>query len=426
MEFKISRLPLRAVVRIKTRGRFLFTRRTAWVLMLSIALQAISLGQSDGKTLFKQNCAACHTATSQKLVGPGLQGINEKRKEDWLLKWIKDSQAFIKSGDPEAKAVFEKYDKQVMNPFNLNDDEIRSILAYIKTPETGAPAVAKTDQAVPAAKSAEGANIHYGWYIAGAVFVALILILFIFIRSIDRLLKERGFDGIRLRVVKIDLARILAKNKKVVALACVALVGLGVKSCWDSLAGIGIAQGYQPAQPINYSHRIHAGENKIACQYCHGGAYKGKTAGIPSANVCMNCHKYIKEGKITGKEEIAKIYQALDYDAEEGKYGDKQNPIKWIRIHNLPDLSYFNHSQHVVVGKVACQQCHGQIQEMDTVKQFAPLTMGWCVDCHRNSEVKMAGNGYYKDLHDALAAKYKGQAITVDKIGGLDCAKCHY
>lgn len=399
---------------------------TASLLCFFMTVSMGSVAQPDGKTLFKQNCAACHAVTSQKLVGPGLQGINERRKEDWLLKWIRDSQAFIKSGDAEAKAVYEKYDKQVMNPINLSDDEIRAVLAYIKTPDTGAPAVAKTDVPAVAKTESKGAGIHYGWYIAGGVFAALVIILGIYLWNLDRILKEQGYDGVRIRFRTIDIGELLMKNKKWVALGCVALVGIGMKSCWDSLAGIGVSQGYQPAQPINYSHRIHAGDNKIACQYCHSGAYKGKTAGIPSANVCMNCHKYIKEGKVTGKEEIAKIYQALGYDPEEGKYSKESNPIKWIRIHNLPDLSYFNHSQHVVVGKVACQQCHGQVQEMDTVKQFAPLTMGWCVDCHRKSEVKMAGNGYYKDLHDALAKKYKDQPITVDKIGGLDCAKCHY
>ena len=142
----------------------------------------------------------------------------------------------------------------------------------------------------------------------------------------------------------------------------------------------------------------------------------------------MNCHTYISEGPITGTTEISKIYDAIGFDPDTRTYieGYKQKPIKWVRIHNLPDLSYFNHSQHVVAGKVECQTCHGPIEEMDVVYQHAELTMGWCIDCHRTTEVAMEGNEYYTELHTQLKEKYKGEKITVDKIGGIERAKCHY
>ena len=185
---------------------------------------------------------------------------------------------------------------------------------------------------------------------------------------------------------------------------------------------------YQPEQPIAFSHKVHAGENGVDCNYCHSSARNSKHSGIPAANVCMNCHTYINEGAITGTTEISKIYDAIGFDPDTRTYieGYEQKPIKWVRIHNLPDLSYFNHSQHVVAGKVECQTCHGPIEEMDVVYQHAELTMGWCIDCHRTTEVSMEGNEYYTELHAQLKEKYKGEKITVDKIGGIECAKCHY
>jgi hypothetical protein len=141
----------------------------------------------------------------------------------------------------------------------------------------------------------------------------------------------------------------------------------------------------------------------------------------------MNCHKYIQEGPVHGKEEISKIYAALDYDPNTGNYGPNPKPIQWVQVHNLPDLAYFNHSQHVTVGKIACQTCHGPVEEMDVLYQFSKLTMGWCIDCHRTTEVKMDGNAYYADYQTWLKEKHGPDVkLTVDKIGGLECSRCHY
>jgi len=199
---------------------------------------------------------------------------------------------------------------------------------------------------------------------------------------------------------------------------------IGLVQGWYALKGLGVTQGYEPDQPIKFSHKIHAGDNGIQCLYCHSGAEKSRHANIPSANVCMNCHKYISKGPVTGDVEIKKIYAAVDWDGS--KMGPNQKPIQWVRVHNLPDLAYFNHAQHVNVGKIDCAKCHGDVQKMDVLAQDQPLTMGWCIECHRTTEVQMKDNGYYTGLHEELTKKYGTDKITVDKIGGLDCQRCHY
>ena len=193
---------------------------------------------------------------------------------------------------------------------------------------------------------------------------------------------------------------------------------------------VGVQQGYAPTQPINFSHKIHAGQYEMDCKYCHSTVEKSKSASIPSLNTCMNCHKYVKAAeKYNGKTspEIQKIYNAIGYDGDNMEYieGYEQKPIEWVRIHNLPDLSYFNHSQHVVVGKVECQTCHGPIEEMEKVYQFSTLQMGWCIDCHRERGIDSENNDYYEEAHKNMLTEGKDY-ITVAENGGLECSKCHY
>lgn len=166
---------------------------------------------------------------------------------------------------------------------------------------------------------------------------------------------------------------------------------------------VGVNQGYEPDQPIAFSHKVHAGDNQVACLYCHVGADKGRHAGIPSANICMNCHGQIK----TDSPEIKKIKIALE----------QKKPIEWLKVHRLPDFAYFNHSQHVTAG-VNCQECHGEVQSMTRMRQEKPLTMGWCIDCHRAKGI-VSPSGH-PDI------KTKNPKEIMKAVGGLDCAKCHY
>ena len=201
---------------------------------------------------------------------------------------------------------------------------------------------------------------------------------------------------------------------------------------------VGVDQGYMPVQPIHYSHRIHAGDNEIDCKYCHSSARVSKQSGIPSLNVCMNCHKTIStvadetlaEGKseygVDYNKEIQKLYKAVGWDEANQQYTGETEPVKWVRIHNLPDFAYFNHSQHVTVGGIECQKCHGPVEEMEIMYQDAPLTMGWCINCHRETNVKVEGNAYYEKIHEELSKKYGVDKLTAAQMGGLECGKCHY
>jgi len=208
------------------------------------------------------------------------------------------------------------------------------------------------------------------------------------------------------------------------------VVVLGAWGYGYGMNEVGVQQGYSPDQPINYSHELHAGKLKIDCQYCHSTASYSKHASIPSTNTCMNCHKGVQlrekyDGDVS--PEIQKIYDAIGFDAETGQYIEDydQKPIKWVRIHNLPDLAYFNHSQHVAVGGVECQTCHGPIEEMEKVYQFSSLQMGWCINCHRERGIDVENNDYYEDLHADMKAQGK-HWMSVAENGGLECSKCHY
>jgi mono/diheme cytochrome c family protein/cbb3-type cytochrome oxidase subunit 3 len=393
---------------------------------------AFALAQGNGEKLFKQNCSSCHQVSTKKLVGPGLLDITKRRSENWLISFIKDSQKLIKSGDADAVKVFKENNELMMPPQNLSEEDIKSILTYIesggisqKESNAKSPIVEPTEDSQSATVVGSG---FMTWMLGLIALILLAVVYFLYRvkKSIDFSKGKSSHSGAGISAIADDLAEFAKNNKKFVVLI-ILIAGLGLlKAGWDALSSIGISKGYAPAQPIAFSHKIHAGENQISCVYCHSSATKGKTAGIPSANICMNCHKYIQEGTTTGTEEISKIYAALDYDPLTQSYGENPQAIRWIRIHNLPDLAYFNHAQHVVAGKQKCQTCHGKVEEMSVVEQHSSLTMGWCVDCHKNTEVSMEGNAYYNKIHEEYKEKYKGQKITVDKIGGLDCAKCHY
>ncbi len=372
------------------------------------ALGIDSLQVVKGKNIFNANCAACHKL-DKKVIGPALANISDKRSADWLKAWIKDNNALRASGDADAIAIYEEYNKMPMTAFpQLSDEDIDALLAYtshadILTAKSSTAAGTVDDGLAKTPKST-------AWMSYVVLFVFLLIALWVYFVSKNEFLKL---------VMTIAL-----------------LLGAGYYG-YLGMMSIGIDQGYKPIQPIAFSHKIHAGDNKIDCQYCHSSAKNSKTSGIPSANVCMNCHKSISEytGPVTDEKskafydgEIQKIYDAIGWDKEKLAYIEnyEQKPIQWVRIHNLPDFAYYNHSQHVTVAGLKCQTCHGPVEEMEEVEQFAPLTMGWCLECHKKTELKVESNGYYAKIHEQLSKKYGVEKVTVAQMGGRECGKCHY
>ncbi|ALR31985.1 MULTISPECIES: c-type cytochrome [Chryseobacterium] len=445
-------------------------RQTLIAIGLLLSTSASIYGQDgdpkNGEKLFKANCTACH-ALDKQVVGPPLKGVVERVKteggvdKDWLHKWIKDNKALRASGDKYANEIFEKYNKTEMQVFpNLTDKDIDDILAYTTNPP--APEPAKTDDAK--ATSAGSAAAPASTTTTNVVIISLIAIagllvwILMKLRQLVKLGQSEDLAGLNESRVR-SFSEIYQKYHYVGKGLIAILALLATYGIWNWIMWIGVYKGYKPEQPIYFSHKIHAGEQKIDCQLCHSSAKYGKVSEIPSMNVCMNCHRTISEYNAEhymepGKDkafydgEIQKIYAATGWDPEKQQYTGKTQPVEWTRIHNMPDFVYFNHSQHVVAGEqaiinsfnkknpnnkidVVCKACHGKIDTMNVVQMANDFTMGWCIECHRTTEVDM-NNGYnkeyFKNLHDKLKKQYPkdGGKITVDAIGGLECGKCHY
>jgi len=418
----------------------LLLKSFTFLLLFSLSFSAIAQDaidvarQKEGRKLYNNLCASCHKL-DRKLIGPALAGVTERRENDWLKAWIKNNAALRASGDRDAIAIFNEYNGSVMSAFpQLSDTQIDDILYYT---EVGDP---KPVLAPGAVASTGGQNEAPGWliYILAAIIVSSFLIIAALLKTISELKgapKTPGPLG--------SLKEVWAGIQQNTFLHVVGVIFLLLTSAYlgfGTLFSVGVDQGYQPVQPIAFSHKIHAGENKVDCQYCHSSAKHSKHSGIPSVNVCMNCHKNIAEvaegteveynGVILRKneldKEIQKIYDAAGWDAENLEYTGETKPIKWIRIHNLPDHVNFVHAQHVTVAGVDCKQCHGPVEEMDEMYQYSPLTMGWCIDCHRETNVDLKGNPYYEKIHKQLAEKYGTKEVTIAQLGGLECGKCHH
>lgn len=392
----------------------------------------------DGKKLFMDNCASCH-AVHKKVTGPALVGVEGRwASKKTLYQWIRNSASVLATGDKYANDLFNEYNKVQMTAFpNLTDKEIDAMLAYINS--VPAPVV---ENGKPAG-STEAASDNSMLYGIITLILAIVALLLLQINSNLKKLSDEK-DGLR-AAEPVPFYR----NKAYLALGAIVFFIIGGFFVVKGAIGLGRSKDYQPVQPIYYSHKVHAGVNQVNCLYCHGGAEKGKHANIPSLNVCMNCHMAINEytgkeklydesgAEINGTAEIQKIYAATGYDVKSGTYDlTKQKPVQWVKIHNLPDHVYFNHSQHVVAGKVQCQTCHGPVENMHEVYQFSELSMGWCVNCHRESKVQFndeKGNGnqfysmyekYHNDIKNHKMDSLKG--VTVEMIGGTECQKCHY
>ncbi len=388
-----------------------------------------------GKALFNANCAACHKLDA-KATGPALRGVIARHAKPWFYKWIHNSADLIKSGDPDAVKLFAENNKVPMSAFpQLSEADIDNILAYTSEPKETAKAPVAGEKVPGTENKSDGVsnNIILG---ALSLVMAILIVMLFLVNNVLRKVAAANGISVAPKEPTIPIWKAFAKNQFLVLVTSIFLLLSSGFFVYGYLMQIGVDQDYQPVQPIHYSHRIHAGSNGINCNYCHSSARVSKHSGIPSLNVCMNCHKNIAEvsdttatpeySKAFYDNEIQKLYTAVGWDKTNQKYTGITQPVKWVRIHNLQSFVYFNHSQHVTVGGIACQTCHGPVQTYEVQKQFAKLTMGWCIDCHRKTEVKMEGNDYYKKIHEQLSKKYGVDKLTAAQMGGLECGKCHY
>ena len=377
---------------------------------------------SAGGHIFNANCKACHRV-QQKLVGPALAGVHERAPSiDWIKRFVKNSSAVIASGDAYAVALYNEYNKTQMTAFtSLKDEDIMNVLAYIKAegekkPEEKPP-VPGGDTATAGGDGVSSKYLNVLLIGMVVILILLVIILGFLVSALKRFLDAKPLTEEEREVVHSPITiSSVTRSRGFIFIAVFLISALGFKAVINGLYAVGVQRGYAPKQPIAFSHKIHAGQYEIDCKYCHVGVMKGKSATIPSVNICMNCHNQIKTGTTTGDGEIAKIVRAFN----------ENKPIEWVRIHNLPDLAYFNHAQHVNVGGIECQTCHGPVEEMDVVRQHSLLTMGWCIDCHRKTDVNQQGNAYYDKLVELHKAKGNKNPMKVEDIGGLECSKCHY
>ncbi len=411
------------------------------LLAFTTSLSAQDGDPAKGKSLFNANCAACHKL-DKKMTGPALRNIEQRLADeqgldrDWIYAWIRNSSGVIKSGDAYANKIYEEYSKAAMTAFpQLSDEDLNNILAYTAA-EAPKP---ETTQVVPVTGGQSGGKSGgiSNEIILGALAILFILLaagLYLVNKTLRRFAAAQNIELPETTKRK-PLWKAFVENQFLMLVVAIFFLLSSAYFVYGYLMQIDINQGYQPVQPIHFSHKIHAGDNGIDCKYCHSSARVSKTSGIPSLNVCMNCHKSIYEynGETTAEHskefydgEIQKLYAAVGWSDSEQKYTGESKPVKWVRIHNLPDFVYFNHSQHVSVGGQECQTCHGPVEEMEVLYQHAPLTMGWCIDCHRTTNVKVEDNEYYEKIHAELSKKYGVEKLTVAEMGGLECGKCHY
>ncbi|MFD1062343.1 cytochrome c3 family protein [Winogradskyella litorisediminis] len=417
--------------------------RLGFILLLTFSTTILAQEGDpvNGKSLFNSQCAACHKL-DKKMTGPALRNVEARLYEEegldreWLNKWIRNSSALIKSGDTYANKIWNEYNQTAMNAFpQLTDQNISDILAYTAQPkpEPVVPPISGPGEQV--GQTGGGSNTLILAALA-LLFALLAAALFLVNRTLNRFADEKGIDKEE-KPKSTPIWKAFVQNQFLVLVTSIIFLLASGYFVYGYLMQVGVDQGYEPVQPIHYSHRIHAGTSKIDCKYCHSSARVSKHSGIPSLNVCMNCHKNIAEvseatyaeGQEYGvdyNKEIKKLYKAVGWDEAEQKYTGETEPVKWIRIHNLPDFAYFNHSQHVSVAGLECQTCHGPVEEMEIMYQYSPLTMGWCINCHRETNVKVQDNEYYTKIHEQLSKKYGVEQLTAAQMGGLECGKCHY
>jgi cytochrome c551/c552 len=409
----------------------------------------------EGEALFKARCATCHQAHKDG-TGPKLYEVRQKwanggAKEGSLNQWVRNWQVAA-ANDPYAQQV-SAWAPTAMSLFpDLTDDQITAIFDYVDaTPLPGA-GVADAGGAGAAVVFETKSNLDWIWYILAAVFVVIILS----VGGVRRQLNSVTGEGDDQLTYIGEIRQWAWNNKGFVGVGTLVVVLSVVIGLFLKLYDIGVVEAYQPSQPIHFPHDIHAGKNGIDCKYCHNSVEKSKSAGIPTVNVCMNCHKQVQGNDDHQIEEISHIYKAAGFSPDGGGVysGETQN-IVWNKVHALPDHVFFSHAQHVAVGGIDCKQCHGDMTKQHELPRIVPveelnqidgnikltkptLTMGWCIECHGEKEISNGPiankGGYYDEIHKRLldndkslySSYLKDNKVTVKELGGWECAKCHY
>ena len=431
---------------------------TMFFLFLAGGLQVQA---QDGGTLFKSKCATCHHPFKDG-TGPKLYGVKAAWEENGadeavLIQWVKNWQEAAAVNGYAASRVNLMPTAMTQFGNQLNDEQILSIFTWIdsQTEDTGGGGAGEAGGVEGGATTEEEeSSLGWIWIALFAVFATVIMA----VGGVRRQLKHaqaeaEGDEATASMSYSDELKKWAWVNRKYVGLGGLVLVIAVVVTLFQGLYSINVMEGYQPSQPIAFPHDIHAGQNGIDCKYCHNSVTESKSAGLPTVNVCMNCHK-----QITGADEqvakIQKIYDAAGWDGQQ--YTGETKPIVWNKVHNLPDHVYFNHRQHVVVGGVDCKQCHGDMTKMNEVAKVqtvselneidgnvqltkSTLTMGWCIECHQEKEISSGvltavGSGYYDEIHKRLVKNNKAlysdyledDKVSVKELGGWECAKCHY
>lgn len=460
--------------------KFLVFSFLVCALIFSIPSYAGIFDEGDpakGEQVFNANCAACHSITDEKLAAPGLGGIDERwgTTEELMVQWIINPNAAIKAGDSYIANLVEQYEAQygIMTPQPVTEADIKDIMAYIKNPPGGDVVEGPAEDPCPTIDDMpkeESSSLGPWMLVIGILLIIITIVSSGAFRSLkSQMLVSEGKDPLPDETYGAQVKSWMWENRVLVSLIGVFLFCYVVVAGYQDLMQINVMTGYTPDQPIAFSHALHACGQEIDCEYCHSSASKSKHAGIPSSNVCMNCHKGVKKGRTEeGTAEIAKIYEAIGFDPDAGFYMDGEGeaihktpqesfggePIKWNKVHNLPDHVYFSHQQHVDVGELNCRNCHGPVESYTVgrvatneminnqeisglIKLEKPtLTMGWCIECHGKAKIDLASSDYYEEMHERMKNSERGreelreiledQKVTVQEMGGWECSKCHY
>ncbi len=418
---------------LKLRRFILLSTSIKSTFLITGFLFSIASFAQDGHALFTANCASCHKV-DKKLVGPALAGVESRwPSRDKIHAWVHNSTKVIQSNDPYAVSLFNENNKTQMTAFpQLSDKDIDAILDYVKS-EAGK---ASTTASVAAGGTTETSEDNSDKTLLFGILTLILAIVAFTLLYINANLKKMADDK---EGVPAHEPIPFWRNKSYIIIFTLVLFLIGGYFITEGAVGLGRQQKYEPRQPIFFSHKVHPGINQINCQYCHIGVYQGKQATIPSVNICMNCHMAINEYKgeklvnadgkeINGTAEIQKLYKYAGFEPGKPWDASKAKPIEWVRIHNLPDHVYFNHAQHVNAGRVQCQTCHGEVTSYNEMFQFAPLSMGWCLNCHRTTKVQFDNNGFYSmyEKYKEDIKNHRMDSVTVKDIGGAECQKCHY